>query len=692
MSSALKYALFSVLVLQLLICGCGAGPSAAPAAPAPVVGAAPVVAFGASSTEIASGDFMTLTWTVSNAATVTISPNVNETDDGQLLPMVGSRTLVLQSTTTYIMIAVGPGGTTTKQVTVEVRAGLPTISLQADPSTILPGASSTLRWNTTSITTLSLDHGIGTLTPGTGTVVVHPAATTLYTATATGDGGTVTANATVTVASSSDLAVSLTASNTTVPSGGTTTLQWSSQNASSVSISPTPGAVNLSGSVAVMPAATTTYTATATSAGGAKQTASVTIAVVSGAAGIENLKHIVLFVQENRSFDNYFGKLGLYRESKGLPNDVDAMDVTRQLKTYSGKTVTPFHQRTVETDVMSPSWNESHFYANRQDNGEFKLDNWMMQPVCSIVVATDPECTRSLGYYDQTDIPYYYEVATQFATSDHFHSSAMSGTIVNRSYLLSATSGGMNNPDDPFPATAPTIFRRLSEAGISWLYIYQDDSVFLGYYVCGGACDWDKYKNNVVPISKYYEILARPTADQDLPQVVFIEHAAKLRLDEHTGNNIQLGVADAQKILGALLHSTAWPSSVFFLSHDEGGGMYDHVAPYPVSNPDGIAPIFETGDVGRYDNFTYSGYRVPLLVVSPWVKPHFVSHKNREFTSFLKFIETRYGLAPLTKRDAEADDMLEFFDFSTPSWLTPPVLPDQPINGVVDRSLQKFPG
>ncbi|MGZ8900867.1 MAG: alkaline phosphatase family protein, partial [Limisphaerales bacterium] len=331
-------------------------------------------------------------------------------------------------------------------------------------------------------------------------------------------------------------------------------------------------------------------------------------------------------------------------------------------------------------------------YANRQeDTGAFKLDNWMMQPECSILVASDPECTRTMGYYDQTDIPYYYELATQFATSDRFFSSSMSGTIVNRSYLLAATSGGMNNPDDPFPVNSPTIFRRLSEAKISWRYYYQDDSVFLGYFVCGGTCDWDLYQGSVYPINDYYEILSRPTADQDLPQVVFIEHAAKLRLDEHTGNNIQLGVEDAQKIIDSLLHSTAWPSSVFFLSHDEGGGMYDHVPPYPVSNPDGKPPLFAAEDVGRWDDFTYSGYRVPLLVISPWVKPNYVSHTNREFTSILKFIEVRFGLAPLTRRDAEADDMLEFFDFTAPARLTPPVLPIQPTNGVVDRALQKYP-
>ncbi len=675
---------FSLLVL---LSGCGGGHSQA----SPDRPSAPLASFSASSVSIMAGDFVTLTWKVTNATTVSISPNVNEADDGKYVALVGACTLVLQNTTTYVLTAQGEGGTTTKQLTVEVGAAAPTISLVAEPGTILPGTSATVRWSTTGVTELTIDHGIGKVTAGVGSVQVYPTATTTYTATGSGQGGVASATATVTLMSNGELAITLAASKTAIQNGEKTTLQWNSQNAASVVISPAPGPVGLSGTVDVIPTTTTTYIAMATSTDGKTQTASVTITVVDGAAGLQNIQHVIFFIQENRSFDNYFGKLGSYRESKGLPNDIDGLDLTLQLKTYSGKTVMPFHQRTVETDVMSPSWNESHFYVDRQDSGEFLLDNWMMQQQCSILVATDPECTRTMGYYDQTDIPYYYELATQFATSDSFHSSAMSGTIVNRSYLLSATSGGMNNPDDPFPVDAPTIFRRLSEAGISWKYYYQDDSVFLGYYVCGGACDWDMYMNNVVPISSYYEVLARTTANHDLPQVVFIEHAAKLRLDEHTGNNIQLGVADAKEIIDSLIKSAAWPSSVFFLSHDEGGGMYDHVPPYPVSNPDGKPPAFAAGDIGRWDNFTYSGFRVPLLVVSPWVKPHFVSHTNREFTSILKFIETRYSLAPLTIRDAEADDMLEFFDFSAPAWLTPPVLPDQPTNGVVDRSLQAYP-
>ncbi|HWR13318.1 MAG TPA: alkaline phosphatase family protein [Terriglobales bacterium] len=679
--------LLLVLTVSLFLAGCGSSSGGL----IKISDGPPTISFTASPTSISEGEFTTLTWNVLNATSISVSPNLNESDDGSALPRSGSRTLVLQTTTVYTMTAQGPRGTATKEVRVEVGAANQSLTLEADPTTTLPGGGSTLRWSSTGITQLSIDNGVGTVTPGTGSVRVTPTQTTTYKATGTGPRGTQTASATVTVAGSNELAISLTANKTTLAPGEKVTLTWVSQNANSVKLEPQPGAVGLSGSVELAPTATTTYVATATGVNGNTSTSSVTVNVLSSSAGMENIKHVIFFMQENRSFDNYFGVLGPYRQAKGLPAEIDGLDLTRALKTVSGRTVYPFHQRTVETDVMSPSWNESHFYVNRQANGEFAMDNWMMQQRCSIYVDTDPECTRTMGYYDQRDIPYYYELATQFATSDRFFSSAMSGTLVNRAFLFSATSGGMNNPEDPFPVSAPTIFRKLSEAGISWLYFYQDDSVFLGYYTCGGACDWDRYMDRVFPISKYYEILASPTANEDLPQVVFIQHAAKLRLDEHTGNNIQEGVALSKKLIDALMNSKAWPYSVFFLTHDEGGGLYDHVPPYPVVNPDGKAPILETGDIGEWDNFTYSGFRVPLMVVSPWVKPNYVSHTNREFTSILKFIQTRFGLTPLTQRDAQADDMMEFFDFTSPRLLVPPPLPEQPTNGTVDRSLQAYP-
>jgi phospholipase C len=578
---------------------------------------------------------------------------------------------------------------------------------------LLAGQSATLHWTTANATSVEIDQGVGTFTTESGSVQVQPASTTTYTATAHGPGGAASATATVTVAAKDQLSVSLTAAPLTISAGGQSRLTWSSQNAVSVRLDPGIGPVNLGGTLQVSPTQTTTYVATATDAGGATSTASATVTFLGGnAAGLSNIKHIIFFVQENRSFDNYFGMLDKYRASKGLPDESDGFDPDLALVDFYGHPVKPYHQRSTRTENLTPSWNESHFYANYQSPG-FKMDSWMKQSTPSIPSSIDPHYTRTMGYYDCIDIPFYCAAATQFATSDRFYSSVMSGTIVNRAYLLSATSSGMIRPSNPFPAEAPTIFRRLSEAGITWRYYYQDGSVFLANYTKPGGCagcDWDRFMTSAWQIKNYYDILARPTADRDLPQVVFIEHSSgeegdSTALDEHPGHDVQRGVASAEKIIRALMNSAAWPSSVFILSHDEGGGLYDHVAPYPVPAPDDTLPLRTSGDGGKYDNFTYSGFRVPLLVISPWVKPHFVSHTQREFTSILKLIETRFNLQPLTARDAAADDMTEFFDFSTPHLLAPPELPVQPVacplpitsygdrngNGVIDGSETALP-
>jgi len=672
------------------------------------------VAFSAGPTSLINGQYTTLTWKTANATSVSIAPNINDDDDGVELPTSGSRTVVPTQTTMYTLTATAPNAVTkTQSVNVTVTAAKPTISLSASPETVLAGQSSTLQWNATDSTSVEINQGVGVFASETGTAQVSPAVTTVYTATAKGAGGAENANVTVSVTGSSQLAISLTAVPSTISAGGASMLTWNSQNAVSVQIAPQIGAVNTNGTLQVSPASSTTYLATATDVSGATKTASATIALLGGnATGLANIKHIVFFVQENRTFDNYFGMLGKYAESKGLSNDVDGFDPNIVMYDFHGDSVSPYHQRSVRTDNLSPAWNESHFYANYQ-NSKFKMDAWMKQTTPSIPSNVDPHYTRSMGYYDCSDIPFYCEVATQFATSDRFHSSVMSGTIVNRAFLLSATSGGMIRPSNPFPAEAPTIFRRLSEAGITWRYYYQDGSVFLANYTepggCAG-CDWDRFMTNAWQIKNYYDILSRPTADHDLPQVIFIEHSSgedgdSTALDEHPGHDVQRGVASAEKIIRALINSSAWPTSVFILTHDEGGGLYDHVVPYSLPAPDATLPLRVSTDGGKYDNFTYSGFRVPLLVISPWVRPHFVSHTDREFTSILKLIETRFDLQPLTERDAAADDMTEFFDFSTPHLLVPPELPVQPVacplpitaygdkngNGVIDGNEIKLP-
>jgi phospholipase C len=106
--------------------------------------------------------------------------------------------------------------------------------------------------------------------------------------------------------------------------------------------------------------------------------------------------------------------------------------------------------------------------------------------------------------------------------------------------------------------------------------------------------------------------------------------------------------------------------------------------------PDSIAPKLHSGD--QPGDFAHSGFRIPLVVISPWAKPHYVSHTWRDLTSILRLIEVRFNVPSLTARDAAADNMMEFFDFSSPAWQTPPSLPTQPTGGTCNWNLEKAPG
>jgi phospholipase C len=410
-----------------------------------------------------------------------------------------------------------------------------------------------------------------------------------------------------------------------------------------------------------------------------KQKFNVTVTAASN--GLSNLKHIIFFLQENRSFDSYFGMLGPYKASEGLANDVDGLDLNTTLLNTQGQPVHPFHYQTVCTENLSPAWNESHVDVNAG------LMDGFMRTSTSVPSTIDPTGTRAMGYYDQSDIPYYYEAAARFATSDRFFSPALANTVPNRFYLFTGTSFG--NAFAPTPPTGgftqPTIFAHLDQAGVSWRYYYQDalSSALIQQFSI--------YKTDaakVVPIANWFNDVMN---DSTLPSVIFIERASQSSRDEHPGANIQTGAAAAANIINALIQSPSWQDSAVILAYDEGGGLYDHVRPAREIKPDSLAPKLRSTD--KPGAFNQTGSRVPIIVFSPWAKPSFVSHTTRDYTSILRLIEDRFNVAPLTLRDANADNMMEFFNFSgAPPLLTPPTLPAQPTNGICQQSAEKAPG
>ncbi len=305
----------------------------------------------------------------------------------------------------------------------------------------------------------------------------------------------------------------------------------------------------------------------------------------------------------------------------------------------------------------------------------------------------DTNGLRAMGYWDGTDLNYDYFMASNFATSDRFFHPVMDRTEINRAYLDAATSGGYalpngSNPQDTPQLKAQPIFEELQNAGITWkVYINAEGTGCTGppYDV---SCllrttDLDGFTystymksnlaQNIAPISEYYSDLENGT----LPQVAEIYAASDAGLDEHGSDsdlhatNVQAGARYTATLVNALMNSSSWEDSAFIFTFDESGGLYDHVPPQPTVSPDGIPPVdlpagyICTGITGPTCNFIYTGYRIPLTVISPYAKKNYVSHTVMDSTAILKFIETRFNLPPLTKRDAAQPDMTEFFDFNT---------------------------
>lgn len=655
-------ALLVLLATTFGLCGCS-GTAAAPSQPPEM---APSISLNASPSSIASGAATTLSWSSSNATSVAINQGVGS------VPLSGSVVVIPDSTVQYQATAKGPGGSSQASVTVQVsqRASL---QFLATPNTISSGQTATLNWSAPGASSVTISPGLGQFGPS-GSVTVSPNVTTTYTAVATASGGNLHATVTVTVtpAQSGSPSVSLTASPSFLTAGQTATLTWTSTNASTVVISNGIGPVGLSGSATVTPSITTSYTATATGAAG---TATATATVAVNAGNLQSINHIIFMLQENRSFDNYFGHLNAYRTQLGLPADVNGTPANASNPSYDGTTtVSAFPYATVCTENLAANWGPSHTDYNRYNStsGIATLDGFVYEAAADSIRnnVTDQLGLRAMGYYDENYLPFYYYMASQFATSDNWFSPVMARTIPNRLYLMAATSQG--NIDSPTsPLTAKTIFQLLDQNHVTWKIYTIGTFTYLSLF--------QPYTStlppNVVPISQFFTDLAKGT----LPSVALIETTGGM--DEHPKYNInnQVGAAYVAGLINALMSSTSWDDSAFILTYDEGGGLYDHVPPVPTVNPDGISPI--SGAPYVFDDFTYTGFRVPLIVISPYSKAHYVSHTAADYTAILKLVETRFNLPSLTKRDAAQMDMTEFFDFANVPWLNPPHPPAQPTNG-----------
>jgi phospholipase C len=378
-------------------------------------------------------------------------------------------------------------------------------------------------------------------------------------------------------------------------------------------------------------------------------------------------------MQENRSFDHYYGHLPGHGQ-----DDVDVASASASNPAPDGGTRPWHHEAAYCVEDTDHGWSASHQQWNDGANDGFAASN---------ASTADPSGHRAMGYYDQTDIPFYYDLISTFATSDRYFCSLLGPTYPNRMYLAAGTSFGIvtTSINTLAPAGVPQVYRALDEKGVTWkVYSKTLPSVYL--FPDYGAAPEQAY--HLASAAQF----AVDAASGDLPQVAFIDagfnEAAAVETDEHPPADLQLGQHFVWEQVQAVLGGPLWSTSVLFITYDEHGGLYDHVSPPAACRPDDTPPR-QGPEIGAFDRL---GFRVPAIVVSPYARRHFVSHQVHSHTSILRFIEAKFGLSALTRRDANADAMLDLFDFASPPQLEVPDFAEPEVNAAaLDMCRTAFP-
>lgn len=376
------------------------------------------------------------------------------------------------------------------------------------------------------------------------------------------------------------------------------------------------------------------------------------------------INHVIVVMQENRSFDNYLGRLvaqGYYQQGDGSPDagsdTVDDPPAGWSNPDVDGGAVSP-HPDTEHCFGVNHSWAAEH-----DDYDDGKLDHFVTQ--------NDPNGQRTFYYEDDTVIPFYYALASTFSMGDRYFCSVLSSTWPNRYFLMAATSFGIGDNSfctlDTAAHPAPQIFTLLEEGGHTWKD-YTDGPHMLEFFPYFGLQPATRAHYGDIKCD-----LLGDLAKGTLPDVSFVmgDEVGETS-DEGPSALPGIGGQLVETIVRALFASPEWKDTALFITYDENGGMADHVSPVHACPPDGMKPHDGNGNPLTPGGFDQTGFRVPFIVVSPYARKHFVSHTVHDHTSIVRFIEARFGLPALSARDANATPPMEMFDFAHPSFVTPP--------------------
>ncbi len=444
---------------------------------------------------------------------------------------------------------------------------------------------------------------------------------------------------------------------------------------------------------------------------------------------LPQIKHIVVLMMENHSYDNYLGMLR--NRGEGFPLDPDGMPDVSNIAA-DGDVVRAFHLSSPvqRTGLPSQSWHASHLQWGEGKCDGFVTSAQTVRAQCA--EDTDAASTEmGMGYWTEGDLPFYYGLARTFPLADHWFSSCLGPTFPNRRFLIAGTAHGLID-DSPYDLLdyppAGTIFDLLTEHGIPWANYHPvagEQSKWRHYTrhrwkmtrrralslcrslpaVTGNAEKDIKFTADVFPlgIGRYMEHVRGMDqffADADngtLPAFSIVDPDFDAYSEENP-QDIRKGESFAAEVINRVMHGRGWPHTLLIWLYDEHGGYYDHVPPPPAIAPDDIMgrsllgsqtrleaflrPVFprlvrskEDLDEGPHTYDRY-GFRVPAVIVSPYARPGYVCSAVFDHTSVLKLLEKKWNLPALTARDAAASAPLDALDLTgPPAFLEPPSLP-----------------
>ncbi|MFO0550761.1 MAG: alkaline phosphatase family protein [Polyangiaceae bacterium] len=332
------------------------------------------------------------------------------------------------------------------------------------------------------------------------------------------------------------------------------------------------------------------------------------------------IEHIVILMMENRSYDHYLGARAL----EGLPGD--GFDPAMSNLDMAGTAQSLYPESVLCVADPPHGWDASHAQFNGGAN-----DGFVTEYQKSAGAMIDPHV---MGYFTRDELAVTYALADAYTVCDRWFCSVMGPTWPNRFYLHMGQSGGIKTNDSP-PEKLPSIYDRLDEKGVEWNYYYTDLPFLL---LIGGS--------KITPaVPNFFDAAAAGT----LPQVTVIDPGFALN-DDHPPHHPLLGQQFIASVYQALASSPLWEKTLLVITYDEHGGFFDHVPP-PKTTDDRAA-----------DGFDQLGFRVPTLLIGPYVKKGYVSSVQYDHTSILRHIENMFDLEPLTARDAAANDLSDAID------------------------------